>query len=265
MGVTWNRWSHSSIYNKNDANNIFSGWYKIGFEIKNEIEGQCQSSPKFSGILRVLRCILGPDLEILSWIGGEWWHGQVGILTKVFLLFWSKFSDCSLNGWQVIARTNKWLPHTQTDVANDNTRRPKLASGKNWGRYKLKRNYHCPNDAWVVYSPWSWRVFSLYNNDYIFPFSTDSDGIYPSRGYNTSNSEFEHGTYKEATIQTSQLQLQGQEPCVLNHCSVCGVQEVMNEFFDWLPQTTMWVPWWSDSVPYLYASNHRDCIFLQNI
>ena len=52
---------------------------------------------------------------------------------------------------------------------------------------------------------------------------------------------------------------------VLNHCSVCGVQEVMNEIFDWLPQTTMWVPWWSDSVPYLYASNHRDCIFLQNI
>ena len=39
-GVTWNRWSHSSIYNKNDANNIFSGRYKIGFEIKNEIEGQ---------------------------------------------------------------------------------------------------------------------------------------------------------------------------------------------------------------------------------
>ena len=36
-------WSHSSICNKNDANDIFfSGWYKIGFEIKNEIEGQCQ-------------------------------------------------------------------------------------------------------------------------------------------------------------------------------------------------------------------------------
>ena len=75
-GVTWNRWSHSSIYNKNDANNIFSGWCKIGFEIKNEIEGQCQSSPKLTGILTVLRCILGPNLEILSWIGSEWWQGQ---------------------------------------------------------------------------------------------------------------------------------------------------------------------------------------------
>ena len=42
----------------------------------NEIEGQCQSSPKLTGILTVLRCILGSNLEILSWIGGERWHGQ---------------------------------------------------------------------------------------------------------------------------------------------------------------------------------------------
>ena len=76
MGVTWKRWSHSSIYNKNDANKIFWGWYKIGFEIKNEIEGQCQSSPKLIGILTVLRCICGSNLEILSVIGGEWWHGE---------------------------------------------------------------------------------------------------------------------------------------------------------------------------------------------
>ena len=55
---------------------FFSGWCKIGFEIKNETEGQCQSSPKLTGILTVLRCILGPNLEILSWIGGEWWQEQ---------------------------------------------------------------------------------------------------------------------------------------------------------------------------------------------
>ena len=143
-----------------DVNNIFSGWYKIGFEIKNEIEGQCQSSPKFSGILRVLRCIFGPNLEILSWIGGELWHGQAQNMVIILLwswiwpwssrsitpqnnrglnqgvlLFWSKFGDSSLNGWQVITQTSKWLPHTQTqtqtDAANVNTRRPKLASGKN--------------------------------------------------------------------------------------------------------------------------------------
>ena len=57
----------------------------------------------------MLRCVFGPNLEILSWIGGELWHGQaqnmvifhfevkfdlefqgqlppktIGILTKVF-------------------------------------------------------------------------------------------------------------------------------------------------------------------------------------
>ena len=55
-------------------------------------------------------------------------------LNQGVLLFWSKFGDSSLNGWQVIVRTSKWLPHTQThtqtDAGNDNTRRPKLASGK---------------------------------------------------------------------------------------------------------------------------------------
>ena len=48
---------------------------------------------------------------------------------------WSKFGDSSLNGWWVIARTSWWLTdrhtHTHTHAGNDNTRRPKLASGKN--------------------------------------------------------------------------------------------------------------------------------------
>ena len=139
---------------------FFSGWCKIGFEIKNEIEVQCQSSPKLIGILTVLRWILGPNLEILSWIGSEWWQGQAQNMAIFLLLswiwpwssrsitpqnnrdlnqgvlpLWSKFGDSSLNARQVIARTSKWLPHTQThgqtNAANDNTRRPKLASGKN--------------------------------------------------------------------------------------------------------------------------------------
>ena len=44
---------------------------------------------------------------------------------------WSKFGDSSLNGWWVIARTSWWLTdrHTHTHAGNDNTRRPKLASG----------------------------------------------------------------------------------------------------------------------------------------
>ena len=37
---------------------------------------QGQSNPKLIGILTVLRCICGPNLEILTWIGGEWSHEQ---------------------------------------------------------------------------------------------------------------------------------------------------------------------------------------------
>ena len=155
--MTWNRWSHSSICNKNDANNIFSGWYKIGFEIKNEIEGQGQSSPKFLGILRVLRCIIGPNLEILSWIGAEWWHGQaqnmaifyfevkfdlevqgqlppktIGILTKVFcssslnlvILAWTgdKLSRGQASDYRTHRRT-----HRQTQATT-------IPEGQNWPR-----------------------------------------------------------------------------------------------------------------------------------
>ena len=160
--MTWNRWSHSSICNKNDANNIFSGWYKIGFEIKNEIEGWGQSSPKFSGILRVLRCIIGPNLEILSWIGGEWWHGQaqnmaifyfevkfdlkvqdqltpktIGILTKVFcssgsnlvILAWTgdKLSRGQASDYRTHRRT-----HRQTQATT-------IPEGQNWPRVKMAK------------------------------------------------------------------------------------------------------------------------------
>ena len=37
-----------------------------GFKIKNEIEGQCQSSPKLTGVLTVLRRISGPNWETLN-------------------------------------------------------------------------------------------------------------------------------------------------------------------------------------------------------
>ena len=55
-------------------------------------------------------------------------------LNQGILHLWSKFGDPRLNGWRVIARTSWGLTHTyghtQTDAGNDNTRRPKLASGK---------------------------------------------------------------------------------------------------------------------------------------
>ena len=40
------------------------GRQKIGFNIGNEIECQDQSSPKFTGIFKVLGCISVPNLEI---------------------------------------------------------------------------------------------------------------------------------------------------------------------------------------------------------
>ena len=179
--MTWNRWSHSSICNKNDANNIFSGWYKIGFEIKNEIEGQGQSSPKFSGILRVLRCIIGPNLEILSWIGAEWWHGQaqnmaifyfevkfdlevqgklppktIGILTKVFcssspnlvILAWTgdKLSRGQASDYRTHRRT-----HRQTQATT-------IPEGQNWPRVKINRLWPRTNQ----FRRWS-RYISMQN------------------------------------------------------------------------------------------------------
>ena len=102
-----------------------------GFEIKSWIEDQFQSSTKLVRVWTVLRCIFVPNMEIVTSIGGELWHGQaqngvnfdfgvqsnlegqgqlshktIGILTKLFLHLWSKFGDPSLNGWWVIARTN---------------------------------------------------------------------------------------------------------------------------------------------------------------
>ena len=43
---------------------------------KNWIEDQFQSSPKLVRIWTVLRCIFVPNLEIVTSIGGELWHGQ---------------------------------------------------------------------------------------------------------------------------------------------------------------------------------------------
>ena len=49
-------------------------WF--GFELKNWMEDQFQSSPKLVGIWTVLRCIFVPNLEIITLIAGKLWHGQ---------------------------------------------------------------------------------------------------------------------------------------------------------------------------------------------
>ena len=49
----------------------------------------------------------------------------------MFCIFYSKFGDTSLNGSWIIAWISSWLTDTDTHAGKDNTRRPKLASGKN--------------------------------------------------------------------------------------------------------------------------------------
>ena len=132
-----------------------------GFEIQDWVEDQFQSSPKLVGIWTVLICIFVPNLEIVTSIGGELWHGQaqnganfdfgvqfdleghdlsshkaIGILTKVFyisgphLVILAETGDELSRGQARDWRTDGHT-HRQTDAGSDNTRRPKPASGKN--------------------------------------------------------------------------------------------------------------------------------------
>ena len=118
------------------------------FEIKNWIEDKFQSSPKLVGIWTVLKW------SFVTSIGGKLWHAkaQNGVNFDFGVQFHleghdqssppknrdlndilPKFGDPGWNGWWVITRTISWLTHgrthTQTDAGNDNTRRPKPASG----------------------------------------------------------------------------------------------------------------------------------------
>ena len=75
------------------------------FEVKFDLEGQGQSPPKTIGILTKVFYTYGPNLVILAWTGDELSRGQT---------------------W--------WRTDWRTDAGNDNTRRPILASGKNYTR-----------------------------------------------------------------------------------------------------------------------------------
>ena len=79
---------------------------KFDFEVEFDFKGQDQSPPKTIGILTKVFYIYGPNLVILAWTGEELSRGQA-------------------RGYRTHRRT-----HRQTDAGNDNTRRPKLASGK---------------------------------------------------------------------------------------------------------------------------------------
>ena len=111
------------------------------------------------GIWTVLRCHFVPNLEIVTSIGGELWHGQaqngvnfefgvqfdleghdqlshktIGFLTKVFYI-WSKFGDPSL---KELSRGQTWW---RTDWRTDGqTQATTIPEGQNWPRVKKRKN-----------------------------------------------------------------------------------------------------------------------------
>ena len=146
---------------KSDAN-------KQDFENKLYLTCQAQSTPKTIGILTKVFCTSGPNLVVLAQTGDELSHGQaqngvnfdfevkfdfegqgqsppktIGILTKVFYTFGPNLAILAWTGPELSRgqasdwRTD-WHTHTRThphtDADDDNTRRPKLASGKKHGK-----------------------------------------------------------------------------------------------------------------------------------
>ena len=99
----WSKFGGPSLNGCGQAQNEVN----LDFHVKFDLEGQGWSVHKTIGTLTKVFCIFGPNLVILAWTGPELSRGQA--------------SD-----WQTDRQTNR-----QTDAGNDNTRRPKLASGKN--------------------------------------------------------------------------------------------------------------------------------------
>ena len=91
-------------------------------------------------------------------------------LNQGLLHLWSKIGDTSLNGSRVIARTSKWLTHrlththtrthTHTAAGDDNTRRPKLASGKKTGKLDFCVRV-IPGICYIT----GFRLFYCYSDD----------------------------------------------------------------------------------------------------
>ena len=79
------------------------------FKVKIDLEGQSQTPPKTIGIFTKVFYTYGPNLVILVWTGDELSRGQA-------------------RDYRTHRQTDV---DTQTDAGNDNTQRPKLASGKN--------------------------------------------------------------------------------------------------------------------------------------
>ena len=129
-----------------------------GFEIKNWIEDQFQSSPKLLGIWTVLRCIFVQNLEIVTSIGDESWHGQaqngvnfdfavkfdlegqgqsppktIGILTKVLYTYGPNLVILAWMGDELSrGQASAYRTHGRTDTQTDRRRQrqyPKAKTG----------------------------------------------------------------------------------------------------------------------------------------
>ena len=112
-------------------------WVNSDFEVKFDLEGQGQLPPKTIGTLTKVFCIFGPNLAILAWTGPELSPGQA--------------SD-----WHTDRQTDTHT-HTHTDAGNDNTRKPKLASGKN-------ASDHCCDQFFSScfnYTSSKWLIFQI--------------------------------------------------------------------------------------------------------
>ena len=128
-----------------------SKWVNFEFEVKFDLEGQGQLSPKTIGTLTKVFCIFGPNLAILAWTGPELSRGQA--------------SD-----WHTYGQTDRQTDtHTQTQATT-------IPEGQNWPRVKTtqdcqKLKFHqiqinsninqCfPKQFWC----WSWQNGLAYSN-----------------------------------------------------------------------------------------------------
>ena len=90
-------WTADELWGRQAQNEV-----KFDFQVKFDLEGQGRSSPKTIGTLTKVFCTFVPNLVILAWTSGELSCDKPVIDTHT---------------------------HGHTDAGNDNTRRPKLASG----------------------------------------------------------------------------------------------------------------------------------------
>ena len=111
-----------------------SKWGKFWFWVQFDLEGQGQSPHKTIGILTKVFYISGPNLVILAWTVDELSCGQA-------------------HDWRTHGHTHTY---THTHAGNDNTRRPKLAPGKNpsenvvWKKAAILSQPQC-------FNPWNWK------------------------------------------------------------------------------------------------------------